>query len=52
MALTGVTWGGDEITEVATGAEVSILNNVAWVYNRCLGSSKVLLKQGRHPVGC
>lgn len=29
LALTGVTWGGDEITEVATGAEVSILNNVA-----------------------
>jgi len=29
LALIGVTWGGDEITEVATGAEVSILNNVA-----------------------
>ena len=29
LALTGVTWGGDEITEVATGAEVSILNNIA-----------------------
>lgn len=29
LALTGVTWVGDEITEVATGAEVSILNNVA-----------------------
>jgi len=29
LALTGVPWGGDEITEVATGAEVSILNNVA-----------------------
>lgn len=29
LALTGVTWGGDEITAVATGAEVSILNNVA-----------------------
>lgn len=29
LALTGATWGGDEITAVVTGAEVSILNNVA-----------------------
>ena len=29
LALTGVAWGGDEITTVVTGAEVSILNNVA-----------------------
>ena len=29
LALTGVNWGGDEITTVGTGAEVSILNNIA-----------------------
>ena len=29
LALTGVSWGGDEITAVAAKAEINILNNVA-----------------------
>lgn len=29
LALTGVSWGGDEITAITTKAEISILNGIA-----------------------